>query len=180
MVEELLFVSRVDIGGLELEVEELDVVELARAALGSAEPAAAAKRITLEYDGPPSLHAKADANRLGQVFDNLISNAIKFTPERGSVKVSLGAEGGAVVASVVDTGVGIPQAEQPRLFQRFFRSTSTHNVPGTGLGLTIVRAIVEAHGGTITCTSEPGRTIFTFTLPAAVAAAAPPAFAAAG
>ena len=180
MVEELLFVSRVDIGGLELEVAEVDVAELVRAALGSADPAAAAKRITLEYDGPESLHARADANRLGQVFDNLISNAIKFTPEHGSVRVSLGAEGEAFVASVSDNGVGIPQAEQPRLFQRFFRSTSTRDVPGTGLGLTIVRAIVEAHGGTIACTSEPGETTFTFTLPAAVAAAAPPAVAAAG
>jgi PAS domain S-box-containing protein len=180
MVEELLFVSRVDIGGLELDVEEVDVAELARAALGSADPAAAAKRIALEYDGPQSLHARADANRLGQVFDNLISNAIKFTPERGSVSVSLGAEGEAVVASVSDNGVGIPQAEQPRLFQRFFRSTATRDVPGTGLGLTIVRAIVEAHGGTIACTSEPGGTTFTFTLPAAVSAAASPVVAAAG
>jgi PAS domain S-box-containing protein len=167
MVEELLFVSRVDIGGLELDLDEVDVVELARAALGSADPAAATKRITLEYDGPHSLRTSADADRLGQVFDNLISNAIKFTPERGSVRVSLEVVGHAVVASVSDNGVGIPQAEQPRLFERFFRSTSTRDVPGTGLGLTIVRAIVEAHGGTIACTSSSAGTTFTFTLPAA-------------
>jgi signal transduction histidine kinase len=180
MVEELLFVSRVDIGGLELDLDEVDVVELARAALGSADPAAATKRITLEYDGPHSLRTSADADRLGQVFDNLISNAIKFTPERGSVRVSLEVVGDAVVASVSDNGVGIPQAEQPRLFERFFRSTSTRDVPGTGLGLTIVRAIVEAHGGTIACTSSSAGTTFTFTLPAAITAAAPAAVAAAG
>ncbi len=179
MVEELLFLSRVDVGGLELDVDEVDVVELARAALGSSDPAAASKRIALEYDGPATLRTKADADRLGQVFDNLISNAIKFTPARGSVKVSLSAEAGAIVASVSDNGVGIPESEQPRLFERFFRSTATRDVPGTGLGLTIVRAIVEAHGGTIECNSCSSGTTFTFTLPVSVSAAAPRAVAAA-
>jgi signal transduction histidine kinase len=166
MVEELLFLSRVEAGGLELDVEDVDVAELARTALGSAEPAAAAKRITLEYDGPDALRTRADAHRLGQVFDNLISNAIKFTPERGRVKVSLDSDEGTVIASVRDTGCGIPQAEQSRLFERFFRSSSTRDVPGTGLGLTIVRAIVESHGGSILFKSAEGEgTTFTFTLP---------------
>jgi PAS domain S-box-containing protein len=174
MVEELLFLSRVDVGGLELELDEVDVAELVRAALGSADPAAAAKRIALEYDGPDALYARADGNRLGQVFDNLISNAIKFTPERGRVKVTLGSENGATVASVCDTGVGIPVAEQPRLFERFFRSSATRDLPGTGLGLTIVRAIVEGHGGSVVCTSNDGQgTTFTFTLPVAVGLDAP-------
>jgi PAS domain S-box-containing protein len=174
MVEELLFLSRVDVGGLELELDDVDVVELARTALGSADPAAAAKRITLEYDGPDTLHARADGNRLGQVFDNLVSNAIKFTPERGRVKVTLGSENGAIVASVCDTGVGIPIAEQSRLFERFFRSSATRDLPGTGLGLTIVRAIVEGHGGSVVCTSNDGEgTTFTFTLPLAVGTDAP-------
>jgi PAS domain S-box-containing protein len=174
MVEELLFLSRVDVGGLELELDDVDVVELARTALGSADPAAAAKRITLEYDGPDTLHARADCNRLGQVFDNLVSNAIKFTPERGRVTVTLGSENGAIVARVCDTGVGIPVAEQSRLFERFFRSSATRDLPGTGLGLTIVRAIVEGHGGTVVCTSNEGQgTTFTFTLPLAVGTDAP-------
>jgi len=174
MVEELLFLSRVDVGGLELELDAVDVVELARTALGSADPAAAAKRITLEYDGPDALHARADGNRLGQVFDNLVSNAIKFTPERGRVKVTLGSENGAIVASVCDTGVGIPLAEQSRLFERFFRSSATRDLPGTGLGLTIVRAIVEGHGGSVVCTSNDGEgTTFTFTLPIAVGTDSP-------
>jgi signal transduction histidine kinase len=174
MVEELLFLSCVDVGGLELELDDVDVVELAQTALGSADPAAAAKRIALEYDGPDALCARADGNRLGQVFDNLISNAIKFTPERGRVKVTLGSENGGIVASVCDTGVGIPIAEQPRLFERFFRSSATRDLPGTGLGLTIVRAIVEGHGGSVVCTSNDGQgTTFTFTLPVAVGLDAP-------
>jgi len=180
MVEELLFLSRVDVGGLELDLDQVDVAELARAALGSADPAAAAKRIALEYEGPETLRTRADADRVGQVFDNLISNAIKFTPERGSVKVSLAADGGSIVAGVSDNGVGVPEAEQPRLFERFFRSTATRDVPGTGLGLTIVRAIVEAHHGTIECSSGADGTTFTFTLPVAVGAGAPSAVAAAG
>jgi PAS domain S-box-containing protein len=166
MVEELLFLSRLDAGGLELDLEDVDVVELARAALGSADPAAAAKRIVLELDAPATLHARGDAHRLGQVFDNLISNAIKFTPERGCVKVSIGGDGETIVASVCDTGCGIPQGEQSRLFERFFRSSASRDVPGTGLGLTIVRAILEGHGGSIACRSVAGEgTTFTFTLP---------------
>jgi signal transduction histidine kinase len=166
MVEELLFLSRIDAGGLELDLEEVDVVELAQAALGSADPAAAAGRITLEFEGPAALRTRADPNRLVQVFDNLISNAIKFTPERGSVKLSVGSDDGTIVATVSDTGCGVPPAEQPRLFERFFRSSATRDVPGTGLGLTIVRAIVESHGGSVVCKSVPGEgTTFTVTLP---------------
>jgi signal transduction histidine kinase len=166
MVEELLFLSRIDAGGLELDLEEVDVVELAQAALGSADPAAAAGRITLEFEGPAALRTRADPNRLVQVFDNLISNAIKFTPERGSVKLSVGSDDGTIVATVSDTGCGVPPTEQPRLFERFFRSSATRDVPGTGLGLTIVRAIVESHGGSVVCKSVPGEgTMFTVTLP---------------
>jgi PAS domain S-box-containing protein len=166
MVEELLFLSRIDAGGLELDLEEVDVVELAQAALGSADPAAAAGRITLEFEGPAALRTRADPNRLVQVFDNLISNAIKFTPERGSVKLSVGSDDGTIVATVSDTGCGVPPTEQPRLFERFFRSSATRDVPGTGLGLTIVRAIVESHGGSVVCKSVPGEgTTFTVTLP---------------
>jgi PAS domain S-box-containing protein len=173
MVEELLFLSRIDAGGLELDLEEVDVLELAQAALGSADPAAAARRITLELEGPSTLRTRADANRLVQVFDNLISNAIKFTPERGSVQVSVGYDEGTIVASVSDSGCGIAHSEQSRLFERFFRSSATRDVPGTGLGLTIVRAIVESHGGSIVCKSTPGEgTTFIFTLPLRTPAAA--------
>jgi signal transduction histidine kinase len=168
MVEELLFLARVDAGGLSLEREDVDVVDLARSALGSATPAAEARDITLKFDGPDSASTNADANRLGQVFDNLISNAIKFTPAGGRVTISVNGDDDSIVASVSDTGCGIPEWEQPRLFERFFRSSATQEVPGTGLGLTIVRAIVESHGGSISCDSVEGKgTTFTFALPRA-------------
>lgn len=100
------------------------------------------------------------------MFDNLISNAVKFTPERGSVRVAIAGDEHSIVASVCDTGCGIPEAEQSRLYERFFRSSATRDVPGTGLGLTIVRAIVEGHGGSISCQSNAGEgTTFTFTVP---------------
>src|SRR4051812_24342891 len=166
MVEELLFIARVEAGGLPLEAVDVDVVELAHGAIGSATPAASAKGLTLEFDGAGSARTSADAHRIGQVFDNLISNAIKFTDPGGSIKVSVRVEGFAIVATVADNGCGIPKAEQPRLFERFFRSSATSSVPGTGLGLTIARAIVDGHGGEITCRTDEGvGTTFTFSLP---------------
>jgi hypothetical protein len=92
-----------------------------------------------------------DPDRLGQALDNLISNALKFTPSGGSVEIRLRAEEGLAVLEVEDTGLGIPEKEQERLFERFFRSSNAIEsaIPGTGLGLTITKAIVERHGGTI-------------------------------
>jgi PAS domain S-box-containing protein len=166
MVEELLFLSRVEAGGLPLDVEQVDVVQVARASIGSAGPAAAAKELVLEFYGPGTALTRADAHRIGQVFDNLISNAIKFTPAGGRVAISVRSDTEAIVATVSDTGCGIPHADQPQLFERFFRSSATKDLPGTGLGLTVVRAIIEGHGGEIACRSSEGEgTTFTFTLP---------------
>jgi signal transduction histidine kinase len=166
MVEELLFVGRVDAEGLSLDRDEVDISELAHNAIRSALPVAQAQNLTLDFEEHGAALAHADPKRIAQVFDNLISNAIKFTPSGGSVEVSVSSDESAIVASVSDTGCGIPQSEQSRLFERFFRSSATSNLPGTGLGLTIVRAIVEGHGGSITFESTEGQgTTFTFSLP---------------
>jgi len=171
MVEELLFLSRVEAGGLPLDLAEVDVADVARSAIGSAQPAAAVKSLTLTIDAEDSAITLADSNRIGQVFDNLIANAVKFTPAGGSIGVSVHCQSGDIVACVSDTGLGISAADQPRLFERFFRSAATSDLPGTGLGLTIVRAIVEGHGGEITCDSTEGAgTTFTFRLPQKAAA----------
>jgi two-component system, OmpR family, phosphate regulon sensor histidine kinase PhoR len=100
-----------------------------------------------------------DASRLGQVLDNLISNALKFTPSGGRVDVSVAAAADGVVLEVRDTGAGIPAAEQERLFERFYRTAGAQAgaVPGTGLGLSIVRAIVEAHHGRVALESAEGK-----------------------
>ena len=104
-----------------------------------------------------------------QLVDNLISNAIKFTPAGGDVRVSVAPVNGVVRLEVADTGIGIESQEQERLFERFFRTStaSEHQIPGTGLGLYITRAIVEAHGGSIAVRSDPGEgTSFRVDLPA--------------
>jgi signal transduction histidine kinase len=97
-----------------------------------------------------------DRARLSQVLDNLVSNALKFTPAGGRVEVTLTANDEQALLEVVDTGLGIAAEEQPLLFERFFRSSQAtqHAIPGTGLGLTITKAIVERHSGRITLESE--------------------------
>jgi len=120
-------------------------------------------------DVPP---VPGDADRLGQVVDNLITNAVKFTPPGGRVLVRVRREGERAVLEVADTGVGIPAGEVGRLFERFFRaSTATEQqIPGIGLGLSISRAIVEAHGGDIVVASIEGHgTTFRVELPLAPA-----------
>jgi signal transduction histidine kinase len=100
-----------------------------------------------------------DRSRLAQVLDNLISNALKFTPTSGRVSVRVSRTGRDAVVEVADTGVGIPTEEQDRLFERFFRSSNAMEqaIPGTGLGLTIAKTIVERHEGSIEIESAEGK-----------------------
>jgi PAS domain S-box-containing protein len=174
MVDDLLFLARVDAGTLSLNIATVDLVQAAGTAIHSARPLAETKEITLDLDDRSPVYAQADEKRIGQVLDNLISNAIKFTPAGGQVRVSIIEAGGEVVVAVSDTGCGIPESEQQHLFHRFFRSSSAAHVPGTGLGLAIVKGIVEGHGGTIgfESTEKKGTTI-TFSLPTAVPAPRP-------
>jgi signal transduction histidine kinase len=158
LVEDLLFVARLQAGGLELGSGEVDLAAVAEKSVEAARPDAVLKSVELVLEAKSS-KLTGDRLRLGQVLDNLVSNAVKFTPEGGrvTVRVSDGADG--TLLEVADTGLGIPADEQERLFERFFRASTaaTHAVPGTGLGLTVVKAIVEAHGGTIAVASEVGR-----------------------
>src|SRR5581483_5810896 len=101
-----------------------------------------------------------------EAVENLLSNALKFTPHGGRVDVRVVAEPDAVVIRVADTGVGVPPEDVEHLFDRFFRASGTDGVPGAGLGLSIVKAIVDAHGGSVGVASEPGEgTTFELRLP---------------
>ena len=168
LVGDLLFVAQADAGRLSLEQAKVDVVGLASECVEGAQPAAKEKAIVLSLSAEPVPALVGDRGRLAQVLDNLVSNALKFTPEGGTVSVRTSTDGEHVRVEVADTGIGIPLEDQPRLFERFFRSPAATEqaIPGTVLGLAIVKAIVEAHGGRITVSSIEGMgTTFRLELP---------------
>jgi signal transduction histidine kinase len=170
LVSDLLLVAQIESGKLALETEDVDLTDLATQSVEVLRPAADARTIDLRLEADPVPTMTGDPARLGQLLDNLISNAVKFTEDGGRVVVALGVTGDDLVLAVSDNGIGIPVAEQRRLFDRFFRATTAQDraIEGTGLGLTIVHAIVRAHGGAIEVTSEEGQgTTFRVRLPIA-------------
>ena len=189
LVGDLLFTAQVEAGRFTLQPDDVDLAAVVRAAEETARVTAAAAGVDVVVDLPAGgLVVSGDALRLGQACDNLVSNAVKFTPAGGRVTLCLRAAwqtpdgatsdvespGAAPVAllSVSDTGIGIPTGEQGQLFTRFFRaSTATRGaVAGVGLGLSITKAITTAHGGTLDLVSAEGHgTTFTMTLPRPVA-----------
>jgi PAS domain S-box-containing protein len=171
LVGDLLFVAQVDAGRLALELGHLDAAEVGAEAVEAAKPAADQKGLELRLAGDPKAELIGDRARLSQLVDNLVSNAIKFTPNGGRVEVSVRSDGTNVSIEISDSGMGISVEEQDRLFQRFFRTAAatTQAIPGTGLGLAISKAIVDAHEGTIEVESVEGRgTTFRVTIPAHV------------
>jgi signal transduction histidine kinase len=170
LVEDLLFVSRVDDGEFVIDDEELDLAELASEAVEAAQPAAERGQVRLRLESSGELTLRGDRGRLAQVIDNLLSNAIKFTGKGGTVTVDLARSNGTAKLVVADNGVGVRSDEVGRLFERFYRTeaATTGAIKGTGLGLSISRAIVEAHQGKITASSRLGvGTSLTVELPAA-------------
>lgn len=159
-----------------LHPRRTDLASLVEASLGSAQAHAQASRVSLSMDLPDPLWAHVDPLRISQALDNLVSNAIKYSPDGGIVHVSASSEGDRVLLHVEDAGMGMTAADAERVFTRFFRSPAVRegSIPGAGLGLSITKAIVERHGGSISCSTRPGRgSTFTLELPAE---AAPPAF----
>jgi len=175
LVGDLLFTAQVEAGRFTLVRQRIDLAALVLAAVETVQPAALAGGVVVRCIGTESpVLLDGDGVRLGQALDNLVSNAVKFTPSGGRVVVDVsvretGEDGaGTATVAVSDTGIGIPAAELDELFSRFFRaSTATRNaVPGAGLGLTITQAIITAHGGELTVRSTVGEgTTFVATLP---------------
>ena len=171
LVDDLLFVARLQAGRLILERSDLDLCVLAEQSAQEARPRAENKDVALEYSGNGPVMINGDKGRLFQLLDNLISNAIKFTPSGGRIDVRTIANGQSAVLEVSDTGIGLGPDEAELVFERFFRSSRVvaQQTPGTGLGLFIARAIVEAHGGTIGVSPrDGGGAVFHVELPAHV------------
>ena len=156
-----------------LDVERVSVTELLERSAVEARKAAAAAGLELDLDtasGGAKLDINGDSERLAQVFDNLFSNAIKYTPSGGRVEGWVGRDGDVAVVRVRDTGRGIAESEQSKIFNKFFRGSGvlTDAIPGVGLGLSITKTIVDAHGGSIAVSSELGQgTTFEVRLPLA-------------
>ncbi|WP_284981296.1 PAS domain-containing sensor histidine kinase [Arthrobacter sp. efr-133-TYG-118] len=166
LVSDLLAVRS---GHLIVQPHAVDVSELVKSSVASAKPKANDGRVRLHIDAPERLEAHVDANRISQVLDNLISNAIKYSPDGGDVRVTLLREENALVCHIKDTGMGMDKQDQADAFTRYFRAGNVRNtaIQGVGLGLSICKAIVDAHGGTIGLESVPGQgTTFTFRVPA--------------
>ena len=160
LVDDLRLLARVDAGELRLELSETLVGELLQSALEALHPRAEAKGVTLSLEADPSLLAlDLDATRIAQVVGNLLENAITHTPKDGRVTVSAHAAAHAVEVAVADTGPGIAPEDLPRLFDRLYRAdpSRSRSTVGTGLGLTIARRLVEAHGGSIEAESVVGQ-----------------------
>jgi PAS domain S-box-containing protein len=176
LVGDLLLLTRITAGTFEIELRRADVGEIALAAVEAARPAAENAGIELVAEAPAGAIAEGDPHRLRQVVDNLISNAIKFTPEGGRVEVEVEPVGDRVALRVTDTGIGIAEADLGRLFDRMYRAEEAErrHIQGTGLGLTIVKAIVDAHEAAIEVDTEPGAgTTFRVVLPKSAPAQAP-------
>ena len=176
LVGDLLFVAQVDAGRISLEMAPVDLTVLIADAVEAVRPVAEEKHIRLVNDVAQIALREADALRLGQVLDNVLSNAVKFTPAQGTVSVRAFVKDSSAIVEVTDTGIGIAAEDQVRLFDRFFRTAIANHmaIPGTGLGLAIAKAIVEGHEGSISIASEPGRgTTVHLELPLQGAAAGP-------
>ena len=175
LVTDLLDMSRIVTGRLHLAREQVVLDDVIREAAASLTDASVASRVAVRVEAPKGVHVRGDRARLRQIFVNLLSNALKFTPAGGYVTIRLTAEAQAAVVEVIDTGVGIAPEVVPRLFESFRQGETglTRRYGGLGLGLTLVRTLVELHGGTVSATSAGlGRgATFTVRLPRSEAGA---------
>ncbi len=166
MLNTLMDISEAESGTMQLQREPVRLAEIVARAVDLYRDVADAKGVTVAADAPPDVMVAADRTRLEQVAANLIDNAVKYTPPGGHVDVQVRREEVAAVLRVHDTGPGIPPDELPRIFDRLFRGDTSRAERGLGLGLSLVKAVVEAHGGTVDVVSEPGRgSTFSVSLP---------------
>jgi len=171
LTDDLLKLARIEAGKLDVQFSPVSVAELVERCAETTVLKASRKQIVLEIDVPAELPAvRGDAMLLREVLQNLLDNAIQYTPEGGRIRVTATAGEREVILTVVDTGIGIPLADQERIFERFYRvdAARSREAGGTGLGLSIAKHIVETHGGRLWVKSEVGHgSAFSFSIPLA-------------
>ena len=166
LLETLLDISAAEAGALKLNRDHIDARSLTERAVNLYREVAEEKRIEVNLDQPAPAELLADAVRLGQAVNNLVDNALKYTPAGGRVTVGARPEAHAVVIEVSDNGPGVPAGEREAIFRRLYRGDASRSQRGLGLGLSMVKAIVEAHGGTVRVDDAPGGGArFTVTIP---------------
>ncbi|MEV6637304.1 ATP-binding protein [Actinoplanes sp. NPDC051470] len=160
LVDDLLDLARLESGHLAIDPAPSDLVAIVEHAVAAIAAQSAEKALTVTIDTPARLDLYADSSRLQQVADNLLSNAVKYTPAGGAITITAAADPDEawITWTFTDTGIGIPPADRPHLFRRFYRASTAldRRIPGTGLGLVITRAIIERHGGTIGLANHNG------------------------
>ncbi|WP_245908388.1 ATP-binding protein [Pseudosporangium ferrugineum] len=163
IISELLELSALDTGHASVQLAPLDLAELVREAVAATRTAVADEPLTIEADLPEHLVLPGDRRRLRQVVDNLLGNAVKYSPDGGRVAVTLRADGRAAELSVSDTGIGVAPEEREKMFAGLYRTSRARDraIPGSGLGLTLSRAVVQRHHGSIQLTGHdgPGTTV---------------------
>jgi heavy metal sensor kinase len=170
MINTMLLISKTEAGVEKPADEEVDIAGLIANACALFDVIAEDKQVSLNYQAAAKTLIRGDARMLQRMFSNLLDNAVKYTPSGGKIEVSLAdASNRHVIVSIKDTGVGIANADLERIFERFYRCDQSRSEPGTGLGLSLARAIARAHGGDITVASIPNQgSTFTITLPKSV------------
>lgn len=157
MLTALMDITEAEAGVMKLNLEKSSIASLLTNVLDLYELVAEEKRITITTDFTAPCDAVVDATRMRQAIANLLDNALKYTPEGGNVRLSCAVESGRVIVRVRDTGMGIPPDEQPRIWERLYRGDKSRSQRGLGLGLSLVKAIVEAHRGEVSVRSQPGQ-----------------------
>jgi heavy metal sensor kinase len=167
MLDTLMDISEAETGTMRLDISDVAVGAIVADVVELYENVSEDKAVVVSTEVEPDLTVSADSRRLRQVLANLLDNAIKYTPPEGRVTVSARREGPVVRLDVADTGIGIPSHDLPHIWDRLYRGDQSRAERGLGLGLSLVRAIVAAHGGTVDVAAQPGRgSTFTVRLPA--------------
>jgi signal transduction histidine kinase len=163
----LMDIAEAEAGTMNIQSQPIDLPLLVRKIADVYEVVADNKALKILVEMPETLIVRADSNRLPQAIANLVDNAVKYTPNGGHITISGWREDGEIALSVKDTGIGISSRESGKIWKRFYRADKSRSERGLGLGLTVVRAIVEAHHGRVTVASQPNHgSVFTLYLPA--------------